>query len=483
MFSWMFHWPRHALIIAAIVAVLLGVSFWASWPVMTAKPEPSIDFIALQNELVAADQLEGENGWPALRAIIVDGLGRTGDARKVVGPRNAAATTFNRSSALQYGEWDETDRTADIAQLETFDDLLDALAIAVQAPRFHAPYVHKGNALTGELNSDHQAMLISTLDISWLGSARLLLSLNTMAMRVSAAQGDWDKFLDHFRTGLALGERVMRQATLIEQLVGIAIIRSAVDEVTLSCHEFDPPPSVIDSAVDVIDGLAWSREESTRRWISAERNWILDVLQWSYSSRGSGGGQLVMPDVLLMIASGPMLPTALPSEHVTQFAGLFVEGRHRANARINAMFDEILERSVMPPDERGDVDDVIEKHADRGFVGMLLRITTPALDRALWLGDTLDSTLQGHRLALLLKRHQLETGEWPDFLDDAVSLEDLTDPISGEPFIYERLIDDESGRPFVIQIPWHDPERTIDHIHTARWNLSDAPMPTGIQID
>jgi hypothetical protein len=483
MFSWMRHWPRQALIFAVITVVILGASVWASWPIMTAEPEPSIDFIAMQNELVAAGQPQGEDGWPALRTIIVDGLGRTGDARKVVGTRHAAATAFNRSSALQFGEWDEINRTADIAQLETFDDLLEPLIAAMQAPRFHAPYVHKGNALTGELDPDHQTMLISTIDISWLGSARLLVSLNTMAMRVAAAQGDWDEFLDHFRAGMALGERVMRQATLIEQLVGMAIISSAICEAVLSCHEFDPPPSVIDAAVNIIDGLAWSREESTRRWISAERNWILDVIQWSYSSRGSGGGQLVMPDVLLMIASGPMLPMALPSEHVTQFAGLFVEGRDRANLRINAMFDEILTRSAMPPNERGDVDDVIEKHADRGFIGVLLRITTPALDRAMSQGKTLDSTLRGHRLGLLLKRYQLQTGEWPERLEDAVSLEDSTDPISGEPFIYERLIDDESGRPFVIRIPWHDPERSIDHIHTARWSLSDAPTSTGIQID
>lgn len=67
-----------------------------------------------------------------------------------------------------------------------------------------------------------------------------------------------------------------------------------------------------------------------------------------------------------------------------------------------------------------------------------------------------ESRLTGVRVMVQLEIYHADTGEWPQSLEDALSVEDFTDPVSGKPFLYERTPNDPNGRPYELRIPWED---------------------------
>ncbi len=459
MFSWIRHSPRHALVLFAIAAALLSIGVILSYPVLTTRPNPSIDYIAQLNEMVARDQPLGENAWDDLRALIVDGLGRDGDMTVPPGPSAVAANSFAASSQLLRGSWDAANRTADIATLRSFDDLLEQLAATAAKPAFHAPYVHQGNALTGELDASNRQMLYDSLLLPWLGPARRLVSLNTQAMRVDAAEGRWEDFVLRVETGVAIGDGVMRQASLIEQLVGYSIMVETCVEAVRSSYECDPPAPVMRRVIDILENCDWSRIESTHRWVEAERFHLIDFIQWSYSDDGDGNGLLTSMGPFLTMSGGPGTGQSPVTNSFFCLYGLFEADRAQAERRINERFAKIKELSLQGTLDKRKFDQILSDDAGTDFVSMVLYVFLPALDRAVRHGQMLESSLHGWRLALLLKLHERESGAWRESLLDVVTESDATDPVSGKLFDYVRTPDDASGRPIQLFIPWMDRTR------------------------
>lgn len=88
---------------------------------------------------------------------------------------------------------------------------------------------------------------------------------------------------------------------------------------------------------------------------------------------------------------------------------------------------------------------------------------------------------RGLRIAIALKRHRIETGQWPGSLEEiAASLPELilTDPLNGGPFLYRRTDDTfelySKGRNGIDEGGWSEPERSDD------WPIWIRPAPAPV---
>ncbi len=192
------------------------------------------------NGALAASQPSGVNGWDGLRSFLMQsGVPRgsipaadIGDAWKQVHRMDL------HPSELLQNEWDDPRLAQHRAALEEALVLLPALDEAMSAERFFVPYRWDGKTLTDV--PDRRGRALSTMQEHFT-SFKLLGAINAAAMRRAAELGDWTEAAQRFETGLALAERMSRQLTLMEWIVGLSIEGVSHQEMRSLLNEMDVP--------------------------------------------------------------------------------------------------------------------------------------------------------------------------------------------------------------------------------------------------
>lgn len=455
MFAWTRRWPRVAIGVLVFVFLTSALSFGRIVHALRAKPNPTIDSIALANALLAAETPPGANAWETVRSIIVDDLGVGASAPVTTDwlSRFDTARRHNEYAWLEAGAWEDADRSEAVALLDDIRPLLAPLARTLEEPAFAIPITHAGDGLTGELDTQARRSItqawFNQTEFAWL---RRFPEVLGRMLRIDAQRGDWDSFLTNTRVVLRLSDGTMRGTTVYHTLVGYGNISATAREIAHALNEHDLPPTVLAALLSTIEEAAARFADAESLLIRAEMLDIRDLVQWTFTDDGAGDGRFIpaefhrevgalsapnrITDVILNLLGGAVSRR--------QTLSTIDEAERRLHALIGA-----------PPEQLITGADQFTRwwRTQSGFTS-----EAPLAEQALpWIAST-STRLAGVRLMLLIELHRARTGRTPANLEEAATPEDTIDPVSGRSFIYTPTPGDPHGRRYTLRMPWSVPD-------------------------
>ncbi|MBL0922434.1 MAG: hypothetical protein IBJ10_09950, partial [Phycisphaerales bacterium] len=417
--------------------VMVGGLTWVVWPDFTAEPAPhDPQFLDRMNALAAEGQPEGENGWIALRAFLLESGVSRDYGSPATGSAWAGVTGWDaHPSELLHSAWDDPRLTPHREALEAALVLLPPLDAAMDGGRFYIPYRWDGAALSDDPDQMAHGPRIA---LDYLRVANQLAAINAAAMRRAATMGDWPEATRRLETGLAMAERLSRQAMLIEGMVGVAIEGMILAEMRRLLNEFDIPSEASASMLRTLEARPGPWNE-TRRVIAGEMEWMRETMRPMFST----GGVFLdwKGDTADMFLFEPR-----------NFGERIADMRHAVTLRwtdFEATLFELAPRvsealdGVASPERPSDrnrffIDEFFEQYVESfsGAGGVYRRTAAEAAAVAVML-----------RLELFHAEH----GRWPESLLEAMTAQEAADPVSGRLFEYSMV--DDPGRPYSLPYP------------------------------
>lgn len=461
MFVWILRWPRHAAIAAGVALALLAFGAWSTWVIMTANPQPTIDYVAMLNELTREGQPEGEDAWPVYQTMFRDTFGYDPDQRS--DHELFESLRQIRRSQLLNGDWDDPKHDEGRTALARLAPVLPKLDQAATYRRFEA-LVSSHDASSPDFVPGDTSIRNAPLEYNELFSA--LRDLRKGAMRDAAHRGDFDAVAHHLSMLFRMGDQLALQRPLMNHYVAAACVSSGALELARLLDEFDVPATAAREMLAIVDELEWSANGVALRFIEGERVVLLDYFG-SMHCEPTFGARVLSADAVDRVLWG-FLSEEIPMETsmFRNVGSVFLPGLADVERDV-AHIVALSRRAVAVPIEQ--IESLDARHAKRFDRGApMIRKTWNAMIRSIILMRDNESIVHGVRVMLLLEIHHAETGKWPQAIEDVLSVEEFTDPISGEPFHYERTPSDPHGRPYELRIPWENSVTTRREINRPR---------------
>ncbi|MEE9130259.1 MAG: hypothetical protein V3T84_09590 [Phycisphaerales bacterium] len=437
-------WHRPQNIVLALLLAFVGwISYLVYWAV-TVRPNPSTDYAKKLEELSAASQPPGVNGWPLL----------TEAARILTEVEFALVEADDPLSTFDHFDFEplylSDTLPAVLSNLRhTIAELrgagaFDQLALAAQRP----------NAVRPQSYLPDQSLIFQPIpDVAEL---RRLARARIASMYQALAQGDADEAVAALDQTLYIAQVYSHQTLIIEQLVGrgIAIETAGRLRQALMHHQLD--------ATTCARLLKTFHRRlplgATEIALQGERLILLDVIQRVYSDDGTGGGRLLLAeigDLVQMTGAGTStirLKGKAPA--IVNLGGFLYANRTESTEAANDFFDHFIRLSTLSRAERrADPfdEDAFLQALDWRY--MPLNMLMPALGRPIEMRDAIDCEIAGTIIMLALEQYRAQTGQYPDSLDELSPsiLQDIpSDPFSVDGFVYRKLADDPAGEGYVL---------------------------------
>lgn len=286
-----------------------------------------------------------------------------------------------------------------------------------------------------ELNSPDGSMIGILLPA--LGPMRELTRVAVLDARAKAAEGNHQESADLLSDALRAGARMGQGPTLIENLVGTAMQSLASD--ALLDLAADPRARSADFAqIAAAMELASEKPRPLAEGMQFERASVFDVIQrgFEYDSEAQTYRPLVKP---LMQFVGEVNGGEQPGALATlQIATL---DYHSTVETVNSIYDELTESVVGPYTTQRDRMETWEREFVAAPRNPLLRGMIPVISRAAANRGKGDSKHHAALLVQNLMAYQQQHGVLPDSLSTFENREFANDPLTGQPFRYERTAD------------------------------------------
>ena len=428
------HWSarRKTLLSLLALAVLWG-GFEIVWRV-TGEPAPLVDYFAKLNDLVASYQPDtGENGWETMMEVVVMFAEIEADAADIKNSEDNIYTytdTYFQLLRLNPYEPDRYPREMFALEQMELRGVNEALQKVADMPVIRRTYTGGG-------------MVIANIFLPELGRFRGLAKARSASMRLASEADDFEGLVAGFEQCLAIARVSGAQATVIELLVGAAIIALTFGELTNILTERHLDETTCRALLAAIDRqLNWPPPEIT---IEADRISTLDSIQNCFTDDGHGSGRIDPDNFGLLTGGGSALGV---------ISSIFQAGRQETTDKTHEIYDQVVRLSRLTYRQRR----VEADQLDLSIENLSFRhdfLTQMISAPAQWL-DVYDLTLmqqRSTRLMLHLEIFYARHGRYPDSLgelDPDVLPEMLIDPLNDGPFFYHRLHDEAHGMPYVL---------------------------------
>ncbi|TVQ32574.1 MAG: hypothetical protein EA376_05365 [Phycisphaeraceae bacterium] len=462
----------------ALLAVFLA-SAWVGWFAahrVAATPAPEWDANDRLNELVASRQPEGANAWPIYERIIRDAL-EVDEVDWWIGNDLHSELRALLMQRPLLGAWSDPVWTKQRASFEALRPVLEMLNDLDGAPGCARPYLPPPEAMGG------LAPGVMTL-FPELGNIRRVAILNVVGLRAAAAEEDWDEVVLRFRVGRAMARHLTHQATLIEWMVSGSMAAMLFDELGHILLERQVPASVCERLLDAFDDHPWPGLPMMEM-LSGERIFMEDFVQWIYSPGENGilvqwallSIEMEWPELFNSDTGGVAAPGM--SYRLTGLnPALFVEPRRGEVMRIiDEMFTEVESRAAPDALERTIDDSLFTRAISRS---RLIERLLSSTDRAFNNVRSAMTTQKGLEIMLRLELHRARTGAWPESLEQAMAPAQTLDPVTGQPIEFERVEDDEHGRPYILRAP-DEYTHLVRLPHWPELNTVREPIPDAMR--
>lgn len=480
-------WRRTWQGAAALVGLILVLFTWSYIRMASVSPTISRDYLAEMNARAIAVP-EDERAWPLVReAMLAINADRT-DGFDLYGVRSGE------------GGWD-TFRPI----LESHAASLDLLRAAAHKPGlgylaghqvsredwplfypsqpYEPPSSAAGAGPSSSMNTSLMNVLLPHLSVIRKASAWLK-SDTSLALE----RGDGDRAVANLQAMLALAEQAAEVPVFINQLVKIAILYMALNEIAMALHEH--PSALSDEhlrrlaeRLEALDGGGPITLD-----FSGERAFFHDLLQRTYSDDGQGDGRLTAAGMLALQGSDEHTPgPGMPLVHgpLLPLYGLLAPSRRQLADAYESIIGEAERESRIPFWQRGpsripEAAARLEQSPLGRHRYFLVIMLAPMFERANNSAEIITQNRDAVLTIIALERwRRAHDGVFPQRLEELVPtfLPALpTDRFTGQPLHYEirsgvpRLwavgtdLDDDGG----VQMTY-PPGSDKPHLPTGRW--------------
>lgn len=295
-----------------------------------------------------------------------------------------------------------------------------------------------------------------------LGTHRSLARCLYSRMILSRDQGDWESYIQSFRSISTIGHAIALQPSLLDAMVASAILSLGRSQVVRDLQNNALPDDTIIALHEIV--LSEREGLSLEQLLRIERYSLMDTFQRLFGR----GGRLIPTEYAKLV------PFAEEEHWIINVQGLWKPRWGYYKKLISDHFDELnriahlpfAEREPLRPENRPRslVDRFIEPKDDEEPLPAFDPSKTFAErflseDTAFTLADQQilhDSLRVGLQLLLAIETHRIATGAYPASLEELVPASIQTLPIdpcsaAGDPWIYRRFdAPDAEGRPFLL---------------------------------
>lgn len=437
--------------IASAVTIVLVVSSVAAAGILGwlafGEPNPQIDYVQVLNDPIETIPME-QRSWPIFRELLPQFQPMPDDVKH-------SALKVHYPNRIE----DAEAKAAANAWLNANAPLLPQLYEAANKPYSGFVYGQEDTqefiAALAERDGDRQVKfgeqkedplspkLIGIL-LPHLADIRDAARYMVLHARTQMLEGDYVEAISALDATRQMGMQQMQSYTLVEQLVGSAILQLASAEWFAMLYHAGP--SLPPEAIEAIRQSEWMNPEPLepiRMNYDGERMMFEDVIQYVFTDDGNGNGRLI-PKQFQSIAGASGAEGVGDDLSVLVMAAVHAD-RKDTLAYYNRVFDSMIEKSLLPlsDPEHWTMQAEIKKlendnSARQRFA--LVSVMLPALMRADSMIAQINMAREAARTAGAITLHLHDYGIYPRSLD-ALTPEYLPavtlDIYTGEPLIYE----------------------------------------------
>jgi hypothetical protein len=314
-----------------------------------------------------------------------------------------------------------------------------------------------------------------------LGAARQAARACIARLHLAEAAGDHQGAVRAFEQAMGLGRVVSHGATLIEQLVAVAISSLALNHMRLYLDRRESTAAELREIIEVSRRHLPIMPLSLA--IEGERLLGLDAVEFVYEDPERS------PVQMLHVLSKPR--GAEPMSARAARAWEVRHGRLAPKEEVHELLDGKYQRAIelsraLDRNAVSRAREIEAELADLPRRHMLAELIVPSFVSAFQHRLSFDAITAGHLIHFALQLHRAERGTFPDTLDALIPayLDALPpDPYTGEPFRYRRLAagEDEHGRAYLLYSVGLDGEDNGGRVHER--GIHQATRPSGAGFD
>ncbi|MGD9689051.1 MAG: hypothetical protein AB7K52_01145 [Phycisphaerales bacterium] len=438
-------WRRLSTYLLAAGAILILFAVWVFYKAMQPPGKPGRYADAMDAHVLEGQPADGPNGWDLL--VDINDVRVDAEAAVFTGP-DADERRRNLDYSALYMPLDPDDRSDPEAVFNHEQRVADARRVLEAIPlaewdRSLDELARSKRAFRPITRGPIVAMLLPDL-----GQTRATARLLAARMRLAAEAGDLDARARTFEHLLAVGRVAGRQSTLIDRLVGLAVVSLALHRLREDLVAFPLPPGQAGAVhaqrlADILDRQA--RFEPLARVMQRERLGILDTLELVCTDDGAGDGW-VMPARIRSLQALDIDTLNTPmsvGERLMTAAAVVLPSKKQYVAKTDLFFarlSSICDQTRPVRRSLPSADLWIETELSPRY--FTLSLLLPALERAASVDEVLRMHIAGTRLMLDLEHARRVAGSPPPSLDALalVTKRPLPiDPVSGTRFGYRVL--------------------------------------------
>lgn len=416
--------------VKGVCIIMLPIAFYIGW-LLLGQIKPNENYLVILNSELQ-DVAEEDRAWPLYRDTLLglpDMPKEVYDAKSDIGPGHEL--------------W-----PAAMAWMSANAEAADVFLTAGQRPVLGAPYDNV-EALTYLLarakargETEKVAQIEEQLEAARKTDNPELVSLLLPALhdtrqgafllifraRQASADGRVDDALRDLSAAHGMGRQLLVRKTLIEQLVGVSIIREANKDVrnVLSSHRNEMTAAQL--AALRSDPMFALSPDAFAIFSKGERMVMYDIVQRVFTDDGKGDGVLSVPEYNRFVS----MTYAETTDDDDEFEQLFKAaspmlhaGRKETLAKYEEIWSEMSSRMNLPlyTPERRTADEPVQAIADDPWLrvryALIVKIL-PSLNRADELMRKAAMNQQATEAAVAMFEYRAATGDWPASLDALV---------------------------------------------------------------
>jgi hypothetical protein len=409
-------WWRTAVVrsLQGAAALLLLFIFYIIW-FSLGRPTVRIDYLQMLNDRARPQVTEPDNAWPLYDKAI----------GQCVKPSEEMVQLKDRFAQLS-----STDQQA-VRQWVTENQPAWEQLVAATAK----PYCYRAYTMADNLESP---ILLGVL-LPHIEGLRNLSRVGQRLAQIQIADGKPDKAIATALAMIREGKQWMGQVTLVEYLVGTAIISAGQEELL----------RVLTSFPQRGESLAKIRGELAALWVGGfpkvsfewERLTFLDIVQNTFTEGGPGGGHIAPRAInLLSEITGDSLPIPIAAS-----MALIHAGRDETIARGTEIYKAIDDSIAYTPWQRKTQNrqpaiDLINKLPRYRFA--LLQSLVPALTKVIDRYYRGKATTEATQAIVAILEFKADKQRWPDSLAEVKSAGLISavpmDPYGDGPLVYRK---------------------------------------------
>jgi hypothetical protein len=410
-------------------AALLILCFilYVGW-FLTGKPNISVDYVALFNQMSRPEISDQDNAWPYYEKAIEVYVEPNDNTKEL-----PAFWNFSGLENKDFSSLSEAEQSRIEEWVEQTEAAWQQVVKATSKPYLWRQY---------EVGSGNKENWTIGILVPNLKSIRALERLGIWRARIQLEKGRIRQALQDYLIVARIGVHWQQRKTLIEYLTALLVSKEAHEEILTA---------VASKKLSGAD-LRYLHQQLSQMYpqgfplvdMESERLILLDTIQQVFTDGGPGGGHLIperFADLLRNIGGRNQVAI---SESRSVLLSLVHAGRDETLAKGNELYDRLIEISRTTPYEKRlhdypDSEDLV--HAMPKYRYLVLRFV-PAFDNMQRSAFHCKTLHEATMTVLALQRYRLEKNEYPEKLDELITagyLEQLPmDPYSDKSLVYRR---------------------------------------------